>query len=78
MRESKMNRFFALCVLFVVSGCNYPTPKMACKDQLEDVYRENCAGALVFYQLSPDMESFALLTCAQYLVKKDECDKKLY
>ena len=65
--------------LLLIVGCNYPTPKMACEDELESDYKF-CMGNLAFYvrRQNSSNELIAIVACADYIKKKDKCDKKLY
>ena len=72
-------KIIAVFSILSVFGCNYPTPRMACKEDLE-VYSEACLGNLVLgskYK-SSNSESIALLACAIYVEKKKQCNSALY
>lgn len=68
----------AVAVLLIV-GCNYPTPKMACEEELE-MYAEGCFGTLLMYQDSGSeaTSGISTLLCARYISQKAKCQEELY
>ena len=75
----KMKKSITVACLLLAGGCNYPTPKMACGDELETLAVE-CSGSMFLYSRSHStlMENASLLMCAQYVNKKAECDKETF
>lgn len=81
MREVEIimgRNILAVAVLLIV-GCNYPTPKMACEDELETLAVE-CNMTLAAFARSGSSysENLSLLLCARYIAKKAKCQEELY
>lgn len=71
--------FFLQIVLMLLVSCNYPTPKMACEDELETLAVE-CNMTLASFARSGSSysENLSLLLCARYTAKKVKCQEELY
>lgn len=78
MKQWKVVVLYIVLTMSMVS-CNYPTPKMACEEDLE-IYSEGCFGTLLMYQDGGSEATLGISTllCAQYMSKKEECDDALY
>jgi hypothetical protein len=76
----KQWKLFVLQIVFMLLvSCNYPTPKMACEDELETLAVE-CNMTLAAFARSGSSysENLSLLLCARYTAKKAKCQEELY